>query len=98
MLSLRLPPRRKKVPEMQEDVEWPILLLPHHPAGRLTGMAHLALIPWKPHDGFTVDELGQRLRHHGETEQWLAQWHLTLVPTKTDEWGQWYELRTEATV
>jgi len=81
---------------MQEDVEWPILLLPHHPAGRLTGMAGAGFhtIPWEPNGGFTVDELGQRLRHHGETEQWLAQWHLSLVESHVDDFGTYYELRT----
>lgn len=79
---------------MQEDVEWPVLILPHHPAGRLTGWSHLKAIPWESNGGFTVDELGQRLKHHGETEQWLAQWHLSLVESHRDDVGIYYELRT----
>ena len=79
---------------MQEDVEWPVLILPHHPAGRLTGWSNLKAIPWEANGGFTVDELGQRLKHHGETEQWLAQWHLALVEDHVDDVGIYYELRT----
>lgn len=70
----------------------PVLLMPPLP-GRLTTMRNRKLVPWNPHGGFTVSDLGKRLRGGLPYKRWLEEFGLELVTLGTDDHGTWYELR-----
>lgn len=55
-------------------------------------MEHLADVPFDP-EGFTVYELGLRLRHGGETVAWLKQFGLEIDVLRVDQYGTWFELK-----
>jgi len=68
------------------------LLLPAHTAGRLTTMSDPSEVPWNPDFGFTVSELGIRLRNGGETVKWLKSFGMYLEVLRVDHAGTWFEL------
>lgn len=74
----------------------PVLCLPPEP-GRLVPMANLETIPWEPNGGFTVEELGERLRNRQPFAAWLEEYGLELWGVDApqgQEYGSWYVLVT----
>lgn len=49
---------------------FPVFFLPPEP-GMMTTMANVKNTPWQPDSGFSVWELGQRLRHGRPYAKWL---------------------------
>lgn len=82
---------------MMYGTELPVLYLPANENLPLTTMGNHETIPWEPHGGFTVQELGVRLRSGAPYAAWLEEHNLELwgVDSPIDEeYGSWYVLVT----
>lgn len=71
-----------------------LIVLPPEP-GFLTAMEGVRTIPWQPDGaGFTLHDLGQRLRNKQPVVAWLQQFNLELNVIQTDDVGTWFRLTT----
>ena len=71
-----------------------LLLLPATEEGKLTTMEGVSSVPWQPDDpnGFTVHDLGLRLRRKQPVVAWLRERGLELEVEQTNVLGTWFRL------